>query len=71
MPSVENDGSEYIHPLDEDAITDEDRIMLEGLQARLDGLREALKSEGHDLSCLTSDYFLHQRKDDTYDHPTT
>lgn len=71
MPSVENDGSEYIHPLDGDAITDEDRIMLEGLQARVDELKQVLESEGHDLSCLTSDYFLQQRKDDTYDHPTT
>lgn len=76
MPSVE-DGGYYGEPLylphtekDElivplgDTLSEEDMIIVAGLQARIDELKSELESQGHDLNCLTSDYFLHLPEND-------
>ncbi|QIG57811.1 hypothetical protein SEA_PAULODIABOLI_77 [Microbacterium phage PauloDiaboli] len=84
MPSVENggyyegDAPQYVHlekgevivPLDGQTLSEEDMIIVAGLQARIDELKDELESQGHSLDCLTTEYFLQQRKDDEYDQPT-
>ena len=77
MPSVE-DGPYYedlpfqevylqkgeaVIPLD-GALSEEDIIMIEGLQARMDALKGELESRGLSLNDLTSDYFLHLPEND-------